>query len=130
LYTAPESTTSNISYRHLLKVNPDMTSEVFIIEEKTLSIAEQAFAECGSIKKLFFTKDIGIESVYSTALNGLTGLEGIYFDGDPVAWPNYKNVHKTNATVYFYSASKPADDTDGTVKYWYWNEDKSEPIAW
>ena len=129
LYTTAEGTTSNIIYGHLLKVNPDKVSEVFIIPEKTLSIAEQAFEGCSNVKKLFFTKDIGPKSVYSTALSGFTGLEGIYFDGNPEAWPNYENANNTGAEVYYYSATQPADGSS-EVKYWHWNEAKTEPIAW
>ncbi len=126
--TTSDSDTQTLRFYHLLKVNPEMLKEdgIFILQERTLSIAEQAFEGCESIKHLVMTKDIGVQSIYSTAMSGLTGLEAIYYDGQISAWDQYQNI-PSGVPVYFHSQSAP---TDSTYSYWYWNNDKSAPVIW
>ncbi len=119
---------------HLIRVNPDMAPEVFIIDETALSIAEGAFDGCSSIKHLVFPKNIGPKCISAGAMNGLVSLEGIYFDGSIDTWNNqYENTLTKEGEllyevpVYIYSALKPTDATKG---YWAWNPDKTAPVIW
>ena len=126
--TTPDSDTETLRFYHLLKVNPEFINEngIFIIKERTLSVAEQAFEGCAAITDLVFTKDIGVQSVYSTAFSGLTALRAIYFDGQIDTWSRYENIPK-DADVYFYSVNSPLNTN---YTYWYWNAEKTEPKIW
>ena len=111
---------------------------MFVIPDRTASIAENAFEGCSAIKKLVFSKDIRTDAVYSTALVGLTGLEAIYFDGLVSSWVNYKNVIgkvPADVKVYHYFAQKPSAsvlESNGLTidECWYWNSANNEPLLW
>jgi hypothetical protein len=117
---------------------------VFRIEHDTLSIAENAFEGCSRIKTLIINKDIRFNSIYSTALVGLTSLETIFFEGTTSRWygsvneetgivvPPFQNtltgegeLHE-RVVVYFYSETPP---TDGTPS-WVWNSTKTEAVKY
>lgn len=127
---------------HLIKVDPTKAGEVYIIPARTSSIAELAFDGCTNIKKLVFSKDIGINSVYSTAMVGLTALEEIYFNGAISTWGKYANVptHNGNGAeikVLHYFTVKPSDaalEEYGITldDCWHWrgNKENTELVVW
>ena len=128
--------TEALRYAHLIRVNPNMVSEVFIIPERTSSIAEQAFEGCSAVKKLVFTKDIKTDAIYSTAFAGLTALEQIYYDGNIARWNEYKNV-PTGIKVLHYFATKPLqmdlNEYGLTLEdCWHWknNREYTELVIW
>ncbi len=127
-----EGVDTTFRYAHLIKVNPAKIGETFIIPEKTLSIADNAFEGCSSIKNIIMTKDISINGIYSTAFNGLTALEKLYYEGNSEAWNNYDNTQTGSGelleaiVVYYFSAFKPAE----AGNYWYWNSNKTAPELW
>ena len=124
-----------LRYSHLIKVDPAKAGELFIIPDKTLSVAEQAFADCVSVKKLVFTKDIKIDAVYSTAFAGLTALEQIFFNGNIATWGSYQNVPEVQVLHYFKN-----EPTSGTLESygltladcWHWqnNKENTVPVIW
>ena len=121
---------SGIKYGILIAVNPEMAGELFCIQSYTIAIAENAFEGCSNIKSLIFPKDIVSSAVYSGALNGLTSLEGIYYDGRVETWQTtFTEIlpEEINPTIYYYSSLKPSDTTN---QYWRWNETKDEPVLW
>ena len=128
-----EDGTNNVfRFGHLIRVNPETCGEYYVIPEKTLSIAEEAFFGCSSLKNLVMTKDIANGGIYSTAFNGLTGLENLFYEGTHEAFANYDNTLMgagqllSGVKVYAWSYSKPA--TPGL--YWKWSEGKTEPVIW
>lgn len=135
IYTAG---TEELRYAHLIKVNPDKAKEIFIIPERTSSIAEQAFEGCSMIKKLVFTKDIKTDAIYSTAFVGLTALEEVYYDGNIARWAEYAN-RPSGAGVkvlhYFTTKPLPMDlETYGLTleDCWHWkdNREYTELVIW
>jgi hypothetical protein len=108
---------------HLIKVKPDVAGEYFVIKEGTVSIAEDCFAGCSGIKYMLFDKSV--QGVFSTALQGLTGLERIYFTATSAAvWDSlwldinaaaYKTI-SPEVEIYFYSKFAPT--TAGN--YWHY----------
>ena len=133
IYTGDPEDTDDIVYSHLLKVDPLKVGKVFVIQERTLSIAEQAFEGCSGIRKLVMTKDIRTNAIYSTAFSGLTGLSGLYYEGLEETWSSYENTLTGKGEIlefteiYFYS-SKEVLNSD--KEYWHWNDDKTEPVEW
>jgi hypothetical protein len=122
-----------IVYSHLIKVDPLKAGKLFIIQERTLSIAENAFEGCSGIRKLVVNKDIMANSIYSTAFSGLTGLGYLFFEGDKEVWDSFQNtLTKPGQTleyteVLFYSYyDRQSDD----ILYWHWNSDNTEPLEW
>jgi hypothetical protein len=133
IYTGDPEDTEDIVYSHLLKVDPLKAGSVFVIQERTLSVAENAFEGCSRIRKLVMTKDIRTNAIYSTAFSGLTGLSGLYYEGLEETWSSYDNTLTGKGEtlefteIYFYS-SKEVLNSD--KEYWHWNEDKTEPVEW
>ncbi|MBR2651019.1 MAG: leucine-rich repeat protein [Clostridia bacterium] len=134
LYTGTEGGNGDvIIYAHLLKVDPSRAGELFVMKERTLSIAENAFEGCSGIKSLLITKDLMPKAVYSTALSGLVGVENIYYEGLKETWHTTENTQTgegellSGATVYFYSATDISGSEDNL---WYWNEDYTAPKVW
>ena len=127
-----EGTNNIFRFGHLIRVNPETCGELYVIPEKTLSIAEEAFAGCSAIKSLVMTKDVSNGGIYSTAFNGLTGLERIFYESTHDAFKNYDNTQMgagqllANVKVYALSSSKPT--TEGL--FWRWSEGRGEPIIW
>ncbi|MBQ8381219.1 MAG: leucine-rich repeat protein [Clostridia bacterium] len=123
LYTAG----TGVKYGHLIKVNPEkLTSDTFIIPEKTISIAENAFDGCANLEKLVLTKDVKPLSIFyykdvsanvtRTAFGDVTDLE-VFFDGLEDAWVENYASRVPAKTVYFYSADMP---TANVENYWHW----------
>ena len=145
LYCIPiieELTGVEIKYKHLLRVNPEMAGEIFIITEQTLSIAEAAFDGCTSIKSLVMTKDISLSGIYANAFSGLTGLEAFYYEALEESFLNEDGSFKhenlqmeegqllENVNVYFYTKIKPSKDDLNKEIYWHWNDSKTAPVIW
>ena len=130
-----DAPTDSQRYGHLIKVaNPDAAS-LFIIPERTRSIAENAFAGCTNITALVITKDLSVEGVKVggavATLAELTALEKIYYDGAASTWDRYCGIAKFNeitkaSNVYTYSTFEPT--TEG--KFWKWNDGKTQPVEW
>ena len=128
--------TVELRYAHLLKVNPEKAEAIFIIPERTSSIAENAFEGCSAINKLVFTKDIKTDAIYSTALVGLTALEEIYYDGNVSRWNSYKNIPE-GVKVLHYFTIKPTEEelaANGLTlsDCWHWkdNREYTELVIW
>ena len=136
IYTGDPESETDIVYSHLLKVDPLKAGKVFVIQERTLSIAENAFEGCSTIRKLVMTKDIRTNAIYSTAFSGLTGLTGLYYEGLEETWDSYDNTLTGKGEtleytqVYYYSSKEILPDDEGNKCYWHWNEDKTEPLEW
>ena len=105
---------------HLLAVDATAVGEVVFIKDNTLSVAEDAFANCDSVKYLIVPSSL--VSVYSTGFNGLSNLEAFLYRGVKSAWDalissNTKAFSSfTETTVYFYSKNAP------TAFGYYWHQ--------
>ncbi len=105
---------------HLIKVKSETAGEIYEIREGTVSIAENAFEGCASIKKLVFSKDV--KGVYRAALEPLE-LDAIYFMGiSQQSWNNIWNLGNdlesqdiSSVPVYCLSAYAP----EGEGLFWY-----------
>ncbi len=134
--------TLELRYAHLIKVDPAKAGYIYIIPARTASISEQAFEGCVNIKKLVFSKDIGVNSVCSTAMVGLTELEEIYFNGAVTTWSKYANIptHNGNGAeikVLHYFTVKPTEAALEEYGFtlaecWHWlgNKENTELIIW
>ena len=107
--------------KHLIKVDKNAVGARFTIKSDTVSLAEQAFEGCASITSVIVPKDL--VGIYSTALDGLTSLESIYYDGPEEGFANLLAKNSAAAesvsdsvTVYFYSKNAPT--TEGN--YWHY----------
>ena len=113
---------------HLIKVDPTKVGASFTVREGTISLAEAAFEGCSAIEELVLYN--GLTSIYSTAFNGLIGLDRIMFYGPADAYDTLMtaggnktasdnlNVAAPDHTVYYYSKNKPT--TEGN--WWHYNQ--------
>lgn len=140
VYVYNDQVDPTFRYGHLIKVDPTKAIGLFQMEEKTISIAANAFEGCSGLTSLIFTKNIGVKSVHPDAMTGLTALEAIYFYSAIASnevyntWYNgYQNtligegelLH--DVPVYFYSAINVENSEYG---HWHWNEDKTAPVIY
>ena len=113
---------------HLIKVDPTKVGASFTVRDGTVSLADAAFDGCSAIEELILYN--GLTSIYSTAYNGLTGLDRIMFSGPEDAYNTLMtssgnkaagdnlNAAAPDHTVYYYSKNKPT--TEGN--WWHYNQ--------
>ena len=107
--------------KHLIKVDSETVAEQFIIRDFTISVAEDAFLGCTSIRRLVFSKDL--RGIYKSALAPLT-LDGIFFTGtDRKTWDgiwssgnDLESQEISDVTLYLLSPYAPSGDS--TELYW------------
>lgn len=124
LYNNIEGYTDGALYisNHLIRVEPTLVSDEFRIKDGTLSIAENAFEGCTSVKAIVFNKEI--LGVYRGALAGLSSLEKIFFTGTSISgwnsiWGSTNNLQSQEidgAVIYCFSKYEPRENGD----WWYY----------
>jgi hypothetical protein len=125
---------------HLVRVNPDKIGTLYIIPEKTYTVAEGAFDGCVNLTALVFSKDIAVDAIHSGAFKDLTSLVTLYYWGEKESYLEYDKYNPVSledlagAQVRFYSSSDPYANADDTVTdlYWHWNDPaaKDTPVDW
>ncbi len=106
---------------HLIKLSDGFTDSLFVIRDGTISIAEDAFAGCTSIRDLVVNKEL--LGVYQAALAPLQ-LERIFFTGSNLGtwdgiWSSGNNLESQelgDVQIYCLSAYEPNEEG------YYWNK--------
>lgn len=124
LYNNIEGYTDGALYitNHLIRVEPTLVGDEFRIKEGTLSIAENAFEGCTTVKAIIFNKEI--VGVYRGALAGLCSLEKIFFTGTSIsAWDsiwgtnnNLESQELDDVVIYCFSKYEPRENGN----WWYY----------
>lgn len=95
--------------------------DVLRISDSVKSIGSSAFWNCTSLREVLIGN--GVQSIESYAFGNCTKLEKIYYNSSKSEWDkisvNSYNSFPENATIYYYSESKPAD----AGNYWYYIDD-------
>lgn len=98
------------------------------IPSNITSIGEGAFNYCRVLTSI--TIPNSVTSIGKQAFNNCSGLETIYFTGIQNEFNQISvaasNEEFINATVYFYSDTRPSDDG----LYWHYDSDGITPVIW
>ena len=87
------------------------------IPDSVTSIGECAFGNCSNLKSVIIGQ--GVSIIGDDIFGGCDKLQRIYYKGDKGSWENLGVTIPSNATVYYYSETKPT--TSGN--YWHYNDD-------
>ena len=105
-----------------------------VIPEKVTYIGGYAFEYCSNLAIIVIPDSVA--SINNYAFDGCSNLDTIYYTGTAEEWANITigsgNDPLTSATVYFYSETAPALNSEGTAydgNYWYYDEN-GEPAIW
>ncbi len=92
-----------------------------VIPDSVTFIDYYAFNGCSSLTSIVIPDSV--TSIDTYAFNGCSSLETVYYTGTPAFWNEINisagNSNLTNATIYYYSETKPSDDGN----YWYYDAD-------
>ena len=99
-----------------------------IIPETVKTIFNYAFCNYNNLYTIYIPKSVIYINDYAFSL-GNSGLGKIYYGGISTEWNNIRigtnNNSLSNATIFYYSATKPASDGN----YWHYGE-SGEIIEW
>ena len=134
VYNNPDSWEGGALYisSHLIKVKASEVGEIFLIKTGTVSLADNCFEGCASIKYLLIDKNI--KGVYSNVFRALTALEEIYFTGTTFSsWDAFVSNSDISTAVGFipdgvtvYCYSKFAPVAEGN----FWHYDNNDIVKW
>jgi len=96
------------------------------IGDNVTKIGDNVFDGCSGLTSIIIGK--GITSIGSYAFNNCTSLKNVYYKGSLNSWENISvlqyNESLYNATIYYYSQTEPALNTECTAydgNYWYYD---------
>lgn len=98
-----------------------------VISSSVTSIGKCTFQRCSNLRSVVILNSV--ENIDSSVFKSCYNLHTVYYLGTPDEWNNYKISNPKNdlikATTYYYSESKP---TDNTYKYWHYVD--GNPTKW
>ncbi len=98
-----------------------------IISSSVVSIGKCTFQRCSNLSSVVILNSV--ENIDSSVFKLCYNLQTVYYLGTLEEWNNYKISNPKNdlikATTYYYSESKP---TDNTYKYWHYVD--GNPTKW
>ena len=106
------------------------------IPNNVTSIGQCAFAECSRLTSIEIPKSVTLigNKAFSDTWNTLMV---VYYKGSAEDWAaitiGSDNTKLTSATLYYYSETEPAFNSDGTAyngNYWHYDTDGVTPIIW
>lgn len=105
------------------------------IPDSVTSIGNYVFGGCSGLTSV--TIPDRVTSIGSSAFSGCTGLKTVFYKGTAEQWSKisitYDNNYLTSAMRYYYSATEPALNAEGTAydgNYWHYDTDSITPVIW
>ncbi len=105
------------------------------IPDSVTSIGDWAFSGCSGLTSV--TIPDSVTSIGRSAFSGCTGLKTVFYKGTAEQWSKisiiYDNNYLTSAMRYYYSATEPALNAEGTAydgNYWHYDTDGITPVIW
>ena len=105
------------------------------IGSSVTSIGNYAFYNCSGLTSV--TIGNSVNSIGRSAFSGCTGLKTVFYKGTAEQWSKisitYDNNYLTSAMRYYYSATEPALNAEGTAydgNYWHYDTDGITPVIW
>ena len=105
------------------------------IPDSVTFIGDKAFYGCYSLTSI--TIPDGVTSIGNYAFDGCGKLEIVYYKGSKTQWNKISNrsynSNLTSATLYYYSKTEPALNSDGSAydgNYWHYDTDGKTPVIW